>query len=254
MKDTKIITTKDGSDTVHLAHLNETYHSIDGAFSESQHVFIENGLKPAIEIFFPDSQHFDHGNKRNGSERSEEIQQKLIVLEVGLGTGLNALLTGEYCHQKNIPLHYIGIEPHPLSASITKKLNYKNFVQPDIKNYWEQIHNGPWEKSFLVTEKFSFLKTKTPLQDFLLDSFFHSKEKIKVNLVYFDGFSPAKAQDVWSLDNFIKLSTLMRHGGILTSYSASNTFRRNLTQSRWQWKSLTGALKKREMTFAQWTS
>ena len=36
--------TADGSHTLFVPELNETYHSIHGAIQESQHVFIKNGL------------------------------------------------------------------------------------------------------------------------------------------------------------------------------------------------------------------
>ena len=41
----KIIFTKDGSHSIFLKEINETYHSIHGSISESNHVFIQNGLK-----------------------------------------------------------------------------------------------------------------------------------------------------------------------------------------------------------------
>src|SRR5215510_14273695 len=68
----EVILTKDGSSTVAVPGMNVTYHSIHGAIQESMHVFIQAGLR--------DSGIFDWIGVHN-------------ILEVGFGTGLNALLT-----------------------------------------------------------------------------------------------------------------------------------------------------------------
>ena len=64
----EIIQTSDGSTTIHIPEWNEQYHSIHGAIQEAQHVFIKNGLS-----LFKD--------------------QSISILEIGFGTGLNALIT-----------------------------------------------------------------------------------------------------------------------------------------------------------------
>ncbi|NBY40844.1 MAG: SAM-dependent methyltransferase, partial [Flavobacteriia bacterium] len=61
--------TADGSFTLYVPEIDEHYHSIHGALQEAEHVFIQNGV---------DS--FKH-------------QKVVHVLELGLGTALNAYLT-----------------------------------------------------------------------------------------------------------------------------------------------------------------
>lgn len=60
--------TADGSNTLYVPELNEHYHSVKGALTESAHIFIQMGLNHAQAV-----------NPR--------------VLEIGFGTGLNAFLT-----------------------------------------------------------------------------------------------------------------------------------------------------------------
>lgn len=64
----KVIATADGSKTLFIPAMNEQYHSVNGAITESEYVFLEKGFRnhPAL------------------SPR---------VFEVGFGTGLNVLLT-----------------------------------------------------------------------------------------------------------------------------------------------------------------
>ena len=80
----RIIVTKDGSHTVKAEHNGQLYHSIHGAVTESNHVFIENGLNWYIN---------QHPNKK-----------ELKIIETGFGTGLNALLTYLWGIQKNIQI------------------------------------------------------------------------------------------------------------------------------------------------------
>ena len=70
--------TEDGSATLFVPELNEHYHSVKGARTESQHIFIDMGLKASAA-------------------------PQPHVLEIGFGTGLNALLTLEAAEQEKRP-------------------------------------------------------------------------------------------------------------------------------------------------------
>ena len=99
--------TADGSNTLFNETIGEHYHSSHGALQESKHVFIEAGLKYAIE------------------------QQKKIeinVLEVGFGTGLNFLLSFAHSDENRIQLNYTGIEAFPLSKSVVQETGYEKYV------------------------------------------------------------------------------------------------------------------------------
>ncbi|MCK5461894.1 MAG: SAM-dependent methyltransferase, partial [Bacteroidales bacterium] len=77
----EIVTTEDGSHSIYVQALDEHYHSVHGAFTESQHVFIEAGL-----------------NQLKNSH--------IRILEMGFGTGLNALLTFVEANKSNISIYY----------------------------------------------------------------------------------------------------------------------------------------------------
>ena len=86
----KLEQTADGSYTLYVPELDEHYHSVKGALTESQHIFIEMGLKH--------------------SPVSEPH-----ILEIGLGTGLNAFLTLLSAEETRRKVHYTGIERYPLA-------------------------------------------------------------------------------------------------------------------------------------------
>ena len=94
MNEVSVIVTEDGSSSLIQNGMNETYHSIHGALQESQHVFINSGLKSVLET-----------NKKEVS-----------ILEIGLGTGLNALLTFIATQSADIKVYYEAIEAYPLST------------------------------------------------------------------------------------------------------------------------------------------
>ena len=71
--------TEDGSATLYVPELNEHYHSVKGARTESQHIFIDMGLKASAAPC-------PH------------------ILEAGFGTGLNALLTLQEAERTGRPV------------------------------------------------------------------------------------------------------------------------------------------------------
>lgn len=113
----EIVTTADGSNTIYNSAVGENYHSRNGAVQESRHVFLEAGLK-----------HFLAVNPTNA----------ISVLEVGFGTGLNFLLSADFCLDKNIQLDYTGIEAFPLTKEMISQTGYDEYVSAGL---WEQFIN-----------------------------------------------------------------------------------------------------------------
>ena len=93
--------TADGSATLFVPELDEHYHSVKGALTESSHIFIDMGLKTSAAP----------------SPR---------ILEIGFGTGLNALLTLIEAEKSGRQVHYTGIELYPLPWETVEKLGYTN--------------------------------------------------------------------------------------------------------------------------------
>jgi|SRR6185437_2597570 len=213
----QLIQSEDGSHTIYLPALNETYHSTHGALQESQHVFIKYGL-----------------------EEAAKNTKELTVFEVGFGTGLNALLTLQKSIQSNLTINYHTLEPYPLSEELVKSLNYPSFFEPDLQQLFYKMHNSAFEEVVELTSNFRFTKYKTTLQDF-------SKE-LKADVVYFDAFAPNKQPEVWSYSNLQKVYDLLNSHGILVSYCARGQFKRDLKALGMQVEALPGPPGKKEMT------
>ena len=215
MEPRQVILTKDGSHSISLPAAGLTYHSTHGAIQESKHVFIEAGLHKAIPT---------------GS---------LKIFEMGLGTGLNALLT----LMEPRPIFYECVETFPLDADIIQQLNYCDLLgRPDLQPAFEKIHNSNWEEEVWITESFCFKKHHTPLQDYLSNTQFH--------VIYFDAFAPDAQPELWTKEVFEKMYAMLLPGGILTTYSSKGIIRRNLLSAGFVVEKIPGPPGKREMVRA----
>jgi len=210
----ELIITKDGSHSIFVPTLIETYHSKHGAITESMHIFIRNGLQ--------------YHSKNN-----------LNILEVGFGTGLNTLLTLENLNNKNV--HYTTLEPHPITEVIYSNLNYYFFTKSD-KNTFLRIHTSDWEKEIKLSESFTLFKSKQSLQDFI--------SKKKYDIIYFDAFAPEKQAEIWEREVLEKCYHLLNNNGILITYCAKGIVRRTLKSVGLKVESLAGPPVKREITRA----
>ncbi len=212
----KIITTEDGSHSLYDEELNETYHSTRGARGESMHVFIREGLEYWL---------------------SKNQREEVCILEIGLGTGLNAFLTAQFAESRKMKVHFTSLEPFPIESQVYENLNFHTSTYE--KELLQEIHKSEWEMEQVVTPFFKLKKTKTKLEDFSSDARF--------NIIYFDAFAPSKQPEVWSLENLEKCFSLLESGGALTTYCAQGQFKRNLAEAGFEVETLQGAMGKKEM-------
>ncbi len=225
-----IIKTADGSHSLFVEKLNEHYHSIHGAIQESKHIFIDAGLKGFISF----------------SELSFQIQgdAELNILEIGLGTGLNALLTVIEANKLKININYTAIEAYPISSDIANELNFIECLnERQYQSAFNTIHTCEWEKPTLLSEHFAFYKIKNRLQEIVFEG--------KFNLIYFDAFGPAAQPEMWEEKLFAKLFAALEPKGCLVTYCAKGEVKRILKRVGFTVESLQGPPGKREMVRAR---
>lgn len=212
----KIIITADGSHSLFIPSMDENYHSVHGAIGESIHVFINAGLQQCK-------------------------QQHINILEVGFGTGLNALLSLIEITGKNISIHYTGIEKYPLNEEEYSELNYPDILGKELKDSFIKMHSCEWEKDIEIRENFILRKIKADLThyEFNEDSLF--------DLVYFDAFAPNKQPDLWNTDIYRKIYNNCSDEAILVTYCAKGIVRRELVSAGFSAERLPGPLGKFEM-------
>lgn len=205
-----ITTSADGSPTLWVPELDEHYHSIHGALTESQHVFIDAGL--------------------NAMDKSE-----VRILEVGLGTALNAALTAQ--QQGNRFIEYVALEKFPLTieevdALVDAKDTLTKAILIAEHNVKTSIQKG-FDFTLLVEDLRNFKSTP--------GSF---------DLVYFDAFAPSAQPELWSDEVFENMFELLRPSGALVTYCAKGVVKRSMKKAGFRVEALPGPPRKREMTRA----
>jgi tRNA U34 5-methylaminomethyl-2-thiouridine-forming methyltransferase MnmC len=213
------VITKDGSHTISIPEMGVTYHSTHGAIQESLHVFIEAGLNYFIEVQKPD---------------------KISILEMGFGTGLNALLTLIETEKLTCKINYYSLELYPLKKEEFIQLNYcHQLKRPGLQKAFRQMHQSNLNEAVPVTDKFSLTKIDSSLQAYSKNTLF--------NIIYFDAFDPAVQPELWTKEIFNKLYSLLMPGGVIVTYCCKGDVRRALIASGFAVKRIPGPPGKREM-------
>ncbi|HPW87948.1 MAG TPA: tRNA (5-methylaminomethyl-2-thiouridine)(34)-methyltransferase MnmD [Kaistella chaponensis] len=218
----EIRTTQDGSKTLYIKDLNENYHSHHGALQEANHVFIKNGL-----------------NLVNYYE--------INILELGFGTGLNALVTiNDFLkNDKNHVINYFTVEKYPVNIEEVSELDYgSSFEHPEIKDFYEKLHQCPWNEKTEILSGFFFTKFQCDFFDI------ENLTLPKINLVYYDCFGARVQPDLWEDKIFKIVSDTMENEGLITTYSSKGSVRRILKDLNFEVEKKAGPPGKREMMIA----
>ena len=187
--------TSDGSATLFVPELDEHYHSVKGAYTESLHIYRDCAYRHAAEL---------------------SAVRPLRLLEVGFGTGLNVAVTA-MAATAECPVHYITLEKYPVESRFVEALGYDAFVDASL---FAAIHAAPWEQPTAITPHFTLEKRCCDLLTAPLPG--------DIDIVYFDAFAPEKQPEMWSAEVFARIHQSMRAGGVLTTYCAKGAIRRLL--------------------------
>ena len=187
--------TADGSYTLYVPELDEHYHSVKGALTESQHIFINMGLK-----------HSSVSSPR--------------ILEIGLGPGLNCFLTLLNAEEDKRHIHYTSIERFPLGMDVIQKLDYPSIIGRGHNADYLAIHQAPWEEDTKLSPWFTLHKVEGDFTNYTFEKGY--------DIIYFDAFAPEKQPEMWEQSLFNCLYDKLNEGGILTTYCAKGVVRRML--------------------------
>ena len=219
----KIVITEDGSSSLFVEDLNEHYHSIHGAIQESKHIFIQTGLQ---------------------SETTRNLDT-INILEIGFGTGLNALLTYFSALETHQNICYTAIELYPLDMEEVRLLNYPDFMEyADANSIFRQLHEVEWEQSIAISGHFSICKHRQSILEF-------PYPLLAFDLVYFDAFAPDVQPKLWSEEVFGKIYQSMKSESILVTYSTKGVVKNALKNVGFQIEKLPGPKGKREILRAK---
>ncbi|MFA4852450.1 MAG: tRNA (5-methylaminomethyl-2-thiouridine)(34)-methyltransferase MnmD [Bacteroidales bacterium] len=221
--DVKLVITEDGSHSLFVPGLDEHYHSIHGAISESQHIFIDAGLKYSLKE-----------------------KTSVNILEIGFGTGLNAILTllelSKPAYRQgrhNVQCEYTAIETFPLEKETYSLLNYPEILCMKNDSFLI-MHDSPWNKKTTISSLFVLQKILGKAQEIMLpENYF--------DVVYFDAFAPNVQPEMWTKNIFFSIYRSMKTAAVLTSYSTKGDVKRVLKEIGFTIEKLAGPKGKREI-------
>ena len=211
--------TADGSMTIYLPEMDEHYHSYHGALQEAKHVFIENGIQR-----FPK-------------------KDTITVFELGLGTGLNALLTAIWAERNLQKVTYFGLEAFPVETEMNFAMKYDSLITDYQSNdLFSKIVLAPWEAKTEISAYFQLCKCQSKIQSLLIDQ--------KFDIIYFDAFGPRAQEEMWGFEILQKTTSMLNPDGLFVTYCAKGQLKRDLKTLGLKVETLPGPPGKREMTIA----
>lgn len=221
----KIIETLDGSKTIQVEGLSETYHSVNGALVEAIHVFIEHGLS-----------------------KINKEQKPIKILEIGFGTGLNCLLTAIFSQKLKLEIQYFGIEKYPITKEEFQLLNYAEKVSAhlnenriDIEKLNQSIFDATYNQQVKINQNFTLQKVQLDFFDL------GQLEESHFDLVYFDAFGSHAQPELWE-EKLIQIVTdKLANDSIFTTYAAKGNLKRALQKFGFTVEKYSGPPGKREM-------
>lgn len=279
--------TADGSSTLQLTQFGETYHSRNGAYTEAMHIYIKNGLEHLFESVANRSYAAPAETPAVGDTSGPDSSPvHLNIFDVGLGTGLNCILTWvwqQQLRQAGLPyprITYCGIEKYPIHTSEIEQFNYPTIIAqhtdfpPDkLSEIFRLMHSCPWEKDVEVP---NLTGTKHPAPlcyrgagctevDFILhkscadiadlgaeyyrEAGRHSwgGDASIPSVVYYDTFSPATQPNLWDETIFRNIASGCTPGSLLATYCSKGTVKQALRSAGFTLERLPGPPGKRHI-------
>jgi len=216
------VNTEDGSKTLYSTEYQDHYHSTKGAFAETMHVYISCGL---------------HEVTKNTSF--------VNILEVGFGTGLNALCTLSEADKHQLKVNYIGLEPEPIGVEVAEQLDYPVlFPEKSYHEMFLDMHRLQGNLPQFFGDHFTLNVLKAKIEDIDL-------LPLSFDLVYFDPFKPLTHREVWTADVFSKIFHSMKYQAILMTYSSGGEVRRAMENAGFIVEKIPGPHGKHEITRAR---
>ena len=215
----KIQITEDGSHTLFSEIARQTYHSSHGAIQESRHIFIS---------------------------QLSTLNPQLSILEIGFGTGLNAVLVAEWACENGARVEYTTIELYPLEREVYGELNYGRLL--GCEELFLQLHETEWDAGLQrVNENFAIRKCKSDIVEELSNEECGMRNEELYDVVFFDAFSPDAQPELWTEEVFKNVYALMKEGGVMTTYCAKGDVRRAMLAAGFKVEKLQGPPGKRHI-------
>lgn len=218
MTNLHFVITADGSKTIFNPAVGENYHSKHGALQESRHVFLKSGLQFYLE---------------------KNKQSQVSILEVGFGTGLNFLISADYCLEHEISLSYTGIEAFPLSLDMISATEYESFLSSDLHKAFHKAYEKSLTEEVNLNDFCKLKIAKCKLEEFTSNDHF--------DVLYFDAFAAIHQPEMWTIQALEHCCKYLKSGGVFVTYAITGNLKRSMKSLGFEIEKAPGAPGKREM-------
>ena len=270
---TKIQVTEDGSHTLFSEMAGQTYHSAHGAVQESRHIFISQlSIVNSQQLTVNSQRTTDTGQQLMVNGQLSMVGRDLSVLEIGFGTGLNALLTACWAKENGVRVDFSTIELYPLEREVYEELNYGSLLGEE--GLFLKLHEAKWDAGLQeITPEFAICKHKKDIVEWLRNAqstMYNAQSLIlssgaqgdleldfvakgsktfgyQFDVVFFDAFSPDAQPELWTEEVFRNVYGLRKEGGVMTTYCAKGDVRRAMLAAGFKVEKLQGPPGKRHI-------
>ncbi len=197
MSELKEVLTRDGSITLRSLFFQENFHSLEGAFKETEIKFI------------------------NPSDLKRFKGKSLNVLDICFGLGYNSASLFSNLIRQNSFLNWYALEidKKPLEYSLRNKL-FQNLWDLKVLKILESLC-----KNYVYKDKFFECEI---LWGDARERINNIPANTKFDLIYLDGFSPQKCPQLWSVEFLEKVTERLSNNGYLITYTSSAAIRKTL--------------------------
>lgn len=217
----KIVETADGSKTIYNPQVGENYHSKHGALQESKHVFVSSGLDYYLK------------------SEAASIETVVSILEVGFGTGLNFLLSADFCTNEKVKLDYTGIEAYPLSVEMISQTGYEQYVSAEIWNNFLNNYSQSLINPVAINPTCQLQIAHCQLLNF--------ESNKQYDVIYFDAFAATYQPEMWDETAIAHTVQFLKPGGVFVTYAITGNLKRAMKALGCKVEKAKGAPGKREM-------
>lgn len=190
----------DGSFSLWSPRFGEGFHSRRGALREARETF----LAPSqLERFIPG--------------------QRLMVVEVCVGTGTNLALLLEDCAELGLELEWWGLEldPAPLQLALAEPAFRSQWQPQTLKTLETLSERGCWQQG-AGPGRMLWGDARQTLPQLL------EQRRGQVDLIWHDAFSPQHCPQLWTVEVLGSLAELLADGGRWISYCSAAAVREGL--------------------------
>ena len=198
------IKTADGTETFINQEYNEAYHSTKaGAYTESLLKFV---LPCRID-------------------RLSKEKKQLDILDIGFGLGYNVAVCIKVATENN-PDVFLNIVSVEKDISVFEKIRQLS-IPDSLREIYRDILKGEFKNGKYIVRSDSFKI------EIIFEEARKALKKInrKFDAVFYDAFSPKVNTEMWTVEIFKTVKSLMREEAVLSTYSASLAVRKGLLEA-----------------------